>query len=158
MNSSKSILLIPLILLMTATTAFSQANAGDFGAGVILGEPSGLSAKLWTSHRNAFDFGIGWAFEYQNSVHMNADYLWHNFNALKVNEGQLPIFYGIGARLTIGNVGRLGVRIPVGVNYLFEKEPIGVFFEVAPILDLAPSTQFDANAGIGIRYYFSSKR
>lgn len=158
MKSSKSILLLPLILLLTATASFGQANSGDFGAGVVLGEPSGLSAKLWTSHTNAFDFGVGWTFEHQNSIHMNADYLWHNFNALKVNEGQLPIFYGVGARLTVGNTGRLGIRIPVGVNYLFEHDPIGVFFEVAPILDLAPSTEFDANAGIGIRYYFSSKR
>lgn len=157
MKSFKSILLLSLFLLTTATAGFCQANKGDFGAGVILGSPSGLSAKLWTSHTSAFDFGVGWDFQNQNSVYMNADYLWHNFNLFDVNQGQLPLFYGIGGRLTAGGTGRVGIRIPVGVDYLFEKDPIDVFFEVAPILDLAPSTQFDANAGIGIRYYFAKK-
>ncbi len=76
---------------------------------------------------------------------------------MKVDQGSLPFYYGIGGRLLLGNQAKLGVRIPVGLNYLFANDPIGIFFEVAPVLDLVPSTRFDVNGGIGIRYYFGMK-
>ncbi|HKI44723.1 MAG TPA: hypothetical protein VKA08_05230 [Balneolales bacterium] len=130
---------------------------GNFGAGVMFGEPSGITAKLWQGQRNAFDFGLAWSFEHTNSMTMQADYLWHNYNIIKVDEGTMPIYYGVGGRVMVGNEGNVGIRVPVGVNYLFAHDPLGLFFEVAPILDLAPSTNFDLNADVGIRYYFGTK-
>ncbi|MDZ7681303.1 MAG: hypothetical protein U5J63_06195 [Fodinibius sp.] len=41
----------------------------------------------------------------------------------------------------------------MGVNYLFEDSPIGLFFEVAPIFNIVPSTDFDVDGGIGVRFY-----
>ncbi len=38
------------------------AQDRDFGLGVIIGEPTGISAKLWTSPINALDFGLGWSY------------------------------------------------------------------------------------------------
>ncbi len=39
----------------------SNAQERKFGLGVMIGEPTGFSAKLWTSNSNAFDFGLGWS-------------------------------------------------------------------------------------------------
>jgi hypothetical protein len=52
---------------------------------------------------------------------------------------------------------RLGVRVPLGLDYLFARSHLEMFFEVAPILDLAPSTDLRVNAGLGIRYYFGAR-
>lgn len=38
------------------------AQDHGFGMGIILGEPTGLSAKAWTSNDNAFDFALAWSF------------------------------------------------------------------------------------------------
>ncbi len=38
----------------------ASAGGRNFGVGIILGEPTALSAKYWTSSTTAFDFGIGW--------------------------------------------------------------------------------------------------
>jgi len=46
------------------------------------------------------------------------------------------------------------VRIPIGVSYYFANDPLELFFEIVPILDLAPATEFSGNGGFGIRYYF----
>ena len=51
----------------------------------------------------------------------------------------------------------LGVRIPFGLAYWFESQPIEVFLEIAVILDLAPATELDLGAGLGIRYFFARK-
>jgi len=40
------------------STPLSAQNRG-FGMGLMLGEPTGLSAKAWTSPINAVDFGLG---------------------------------------------------------------------------------------------------
>ena len=157
MTNSHAKYLMLLLLLILPLTLKAQMKRGNFGAGVMFGEPSGISAKLWQGQRNAFDFGVAWSFEHTNSMTMQADYLWHNYNIIKVDEGTMPVYYGVGGRVVVGNEGIVGIRVPVGVNYLFAHDPLGLFFEVAPILDLAPSTNFDLNADVGIRYYFGSK-
>jgi len=45
------------------------------------------------------------------------------------------------------------VRVPVGLNYLFEENPLGLFLELAPTVNLAPDTDFDMNGALGIRFY-----
>jgi len=47
----------------------------------------------------------------------------------------------------------LGARVPVGIDYLFDESPVGIFFEVAPIFNIAPSTGFDVDGAIGVRFY-----
>ena len=49
---------------------------------------------------------------------------------------------------------KLGARIPVGLEYLFEDIPLGAFFELVPVLNLTPDTDFDLEAGAGIRFFF----
>lgn len=132
------------------------------GLGLMAGEPTGLSFKAWTSQTNAIDAGLAWSLSGRDAIHLHGDYLWHNYDIFgdDVNEGQLPVYYGIGGRLIIfDDAGSdanavFGVRIPLGVNYLFENDPFGIFLEVAPIINLIPDTDFDADAAIGGRYYF----
>jgi len=50
-----------IALLLFFTVQGSVAQERGFGLGVIIGEPTGISAKLWTSPVNAFDFGLGWS-------------------------------------------------------------------------------------------------
>jgi len=157
MTNSRLKYLMLLFILILPLSLKAQMRRGNFGAGVMFGEPSGITAKLWQSQRNAFDFGLAWSFEHTNSMTMQADYLWHSYNLIKVDKGTMPVYYGVGGRVLLGDEGNVGVRIPVGVNYLFANDPIGLFFEVAPVLDLAPSTTFDLSANVGIRYYFGSK-
>jgi hypothetical protein len=62
----------------------------------------------------------------------------------------------VGGRIRFeDNDSRVGVRVPVGLAYLFEGEPVDLYIEVAPILDLTPDTGFSMNGGIGARYFFN---
>lgn len=130
------------------------AQDRGFGMGIILGEPTGLSAKLWTSNDNAFDFAAAWSFRGDGNLLLQADYVWHFFNLIPVSSGKLPLYVGIGGRVILANDPQIGVRIPVGLDYLFANAPVDIFVELVPILDLAPSTNFGVGGGIGIRYWF----
>jgi len=157
MITKKSILyslILVIAVLMIQPDAQAQSRSSKVGLGVILGEPTGLSFKAWTSSTNAFDGGLAWSFGHDSDLYVHADYLWHNYSFFNVNEGSMPLYYGIGGRILFANDPRVGVRIPVGMEYEFEDSPVGIFFELAPILDLVPETDFDLSGGVGLRYYF----
>ena len=144
------------ILLLTNSGVEAGSNNRGFGAGIMAGEPTGISLKVWSGQANAFDAGIGWSFSDNSSVHIHGDYLWHNFSLINVEKGQLPLYFGIGARLRFveNRDDDIGVRVPVGLNYLFEDSPVDLFVEVVPILDLTPDTDLNFNAALGGRFFF----
>jgi hypothetical protein len=130
------------------------AQADGFGVGIILGEPTGLSGKLWLTEKTAADAALAWSVWDGGALHMHADFLVHSFNLINVSQGQLPLYFGIGARLKLSEDPLFGVRIPFGLAYLFGSAPLDVFLELVPILDLVPATHFHFNSAIGVRYFF----
>ena len=158
---------VALMVMFMILTAVSVLRAEEgFGIGVIVGEPTGLSIKKWIGKDRAIDAAAAWSFSENDSFQIHADYLIHNFGILKTGDvgGRLPLYFGVGGRLKLENhdspKGRnshdalLGVRIPLGISYLFAKAPVEIFAEIVPILDLVPDTEFDLNGAIGARFYF----
>lgn len=146
----KKIILV-LIAGVFALNVFAQDRG--FGIGVILGEPTGLSVKSWITSKTAVDAAVAWAL-HDPSLHIHADFLVHKFDLVTISEGQLPFYLGLGARVKLADETMFGARIPIGIDYLFEEAPLDIFFEIVPILNLVPSTAFDLNLAIGIRYFF----
>ncbi|MEE9442841.1 MAG: hypothetical protein V3V99_09270 [candidate division Zixibacteria bacterium] len=144
-----------LVVLIFSGSAISKD--GDFGLGIIIGEPTGPSFKLWTGGKTALAGAAAWSLDEKNSFHLHLDYLVHNFTAIKVQKGELPVYFGIGGRMKFGegpDDDIIGVRIPVGLEYLPVNTPLGIFFELVPVLDLNPKTDVDIEGAIGIRYFF----
>ena len=147
-----------IFIVFIVSVLFSSASAQNkgFGLGVILGEPSGISGKLWNGKNTAIDGAIAWSLGQKDAFHLHGDHLFHDFGLLPVEKGLLALFYGIGGRLRFeeDHDTRIALRIPVGLSYLFAGAPLDLFLELVPILELIPGTEFDMDAGIGIRYYF----
>jgi len=132
-----------------------QAHAQRYGLGAIVGEPTGVSGKMWVGTTTAFDAAVAWSFYDEGGLEFHADYLLHNFGLLKPEKGRLPFYYGIGARLDIGdNYNQFGVRAPLGLDYIFQSNAVDLFFELVPTLNLSPDTDFELGAAIGARYFF----
>ncbi len=120
----------------------------------MLGEPTGISLKSWLSKTNAWDGGIAWGFGEGGALYIHSDYLWHKFNFIPVDQGDLPLYYGIGGRVLFADKSHLGVRGVIGLDYMFARAPVDIFLELAPVLDLVPGTDFSVNGAIGVRYFF----
>lgn len=153
MNYLKSTLLSFFLALTLGIffTLDAQSRHSNTELGIIVGEPTGLSLKLWQSESTAINGAVAWSFGRNESVHIHADYLIHN--PLQVDRGSLALYYGIGARAVFANKTKFGARIPLGLQYNIPSSRLSVFFEVAPIFDLVPATDFSVNGGIGIRYF-----
>jgi hypothetical protein len=145
----------------------SVAQERGFGVGIILGEPTGFSAKLWTSPVNAFDFGLGLSiggdgfrqsngtFHGESRIHFHMDYLWHSFEAFK-SDIRLPVYYGVGGRYNTGAgyLSSAAIRGVVGIVWLPHQAPVDLFLELVPSLQFTSPAGFAVEAGIGARYYF----
>ena len=145
-----------LAMVLLAGVVFNTAAARPgFGLGLMLGEPSGLSAKAWLSPTMAIDAGVAFTFWQGLTPAVHADLLFHNFRLVHVMSGSLPFYIGVGARARIkANDLRLGVRVPLGMEYLMARSPFGLFAEIAPIVDFTPKIRFDGSIAVGFRYYF----
>ena len=148
----KRILLISTIFIVFTATASGQSSG--FGAGIMLGEPTGISLKNWISKTNAWDAGIAWGFGKHGAFHLHGDYLWHKYGLIDVDKGTLPLYYGVGVRFLFADDTHVGIRGVVGLDYLFDGLPLDVFLELVPIFDIVPGTGFSFNGALGVRYFF----
>lgn len=96
----KTIFLLAIIFSLTISI-YPQDNG--FGAGLIVGEPTGFTIKNWISSTSAIDAGLGWSFVDNGSTHIHVDYLYHNFNVIKVSDAKIPLYFGVGGRLKFRN-------------------------------------------------------
>jgi hypothetical protein len=156
LNMTRWIFLAVLAAAMLYEAAAAQERG--FGLGIILGEPTGISAKQWITDNNAIAGAVAWSLGKHDALQLHADYLIHNFPMFKPDRGKLPLYYGLGGRIKFQGDEKVGLRIPLGMSYIFADAPLDFFLEIVPLFDIAPSTKFDLNAAIGARYQFGWRR
>jgi hypothetical protein len=157
--------ILSLILAVFSSLAPQAAQARGLGLGVFLGEPTGLTGKYWMGNDNALDFKLAWSFS--DYFLITGDYLFHFPGAFgRKNQfvSQLSPYVGPGGAFFFGRDRgsrfrddddfAFGIRFPVGVEWISNDPPIGVFIELAPGLSIAPSTDGFFMGGIGARFYF----
>ena len=147
--------LVSALVLVTLSPATAETKR--VGLGLIVGEPTGLSANYLLSKENAIDLAVAWNLSGDNDFILHADYLWYRYGFIQAGKVEMPLYFGVGGRMVLRDKksDKFGVRVPVGVSYRFvDPEFLELFGELVPILDLAPSTKLDFNVGIGVRFYF----
>jgi hypothetical protein len=74
MDKIRYLLSALLVTLISTSVLYSYSPQGkDFGFGIMLGDPTGLTAKMWTQKDNAFAFNLGNS--YLGNLRIGADYL-----------------------------------------------------------------------------------
>ncbi|MDO8803530.1 MAG: hypothetical protein Q7R35_03785 [Elusimicrobiota bacterium] len=147
--------LLALVCLLAAGVSPLRAqNAGDFGAGVVLGSQTGATAKLWLDGVRALDANLG----FNSDLSLSADFLWHSWRVFpQPVEGKIPAYIGLGAQVggSFHNQDNsLGLRAVAGVAYWLPRNPLEIFLELVPVIHLSDNGGTDVNINIGLRYYF----
>lgn len=136
---------------------------GTLGLGLILGEPTGLSAKLYMKDDQAIQAAVGFAF-FGGGLQLHADYVFHPFILQQRDSFVLPFYVGPGVRFISYDDGRdersfaAGLRVVAGLVFDFKDIPLDVFVEVAAVAEywFKDDEGFNPalNAAAGARYYF----
>ena len=160
----------------TSATSQQQAPEDSLGLGVMLGNMNGISGKFWLSGQSAIDAGLSYTADNYATVH--ADYLWNLSDLVglpardRKHRSVVAPYFGIGAILFVdtsngnpnGDQGdlyqklkstglALGVRVPVGFEFLPASIPCGVFGEIAAGTVLIPGTVGVLDGEVGVRFY-----
>jgi hypothetical protein len=144
-------LLLALVCVWTAAVPARAQKAGDVGAGVVIGNPTGGTAKFWLGDAAAVDVGVG----YSSRFTVYGDYLWHSWSVLpQPSAGRLPVYLGLGLQARAFHDAELGIRTVVGVAYWLPRDPVELFLEVVPVFRLTPGSSVGLDAGAGLRFYF----
>jgi len=143
------------IITLFVTSAILALSSGGLKAqstelGVIIGEPTGVSAKFWTSGRTAADLGVAWSLGGSGNMHLHSNYLWHFWM-----QSGTAFYLGLGGRLLFKDDMEFAARIPLGLQLNLDRR-LALFFELAPTLPIIPETGsgFDINGGAGVRLRF----
>ncbi len=147
---------LAVLLLFTVRVQGQSYSRGHLGIGPMIGDPTGISVKIWQSANKAYQFGGAWSFIGEGAVHLHGDFLLHNRAVLGPEAQGVAVYYGLGIRLKAERQFRAGFRIPLGIVFEFREAPLDFFIEIAPIMDFIPATQLRMNGGFGIRYFFIS--
>lgn len=166
------VLALPLLLaLAPSSQAHPYGPNGDFGLGIIINEPTGLTGKYWLSKDQALDFHIGVnAIEHGADVGLYFDYLFHFDTGLKSSALAMPLYIGPGVALIFDDDGYyctrwnrcrryhdddlwLAIRMPLGLSFAFKKFAGEAFLEVASAIVIAPDVFFDFDVAVGFRFY-----
>ncbi len=164
LRSNKTKIFLLGLFLLSIPSAL-QAASHDFGIGVTLGSPSGLS--VWQNLDS--NSAIQGALEYNvvNPFVAQIDYVFKldGLFPLRKDAGKLLLYYGPGFRMEFGkresfffgpyrvsHKTRGALRFPIGLQYYIPHAPFDVFSEVAPMLSLWTGTVVDMTIALGIRW------
>ena len=154
--------LLGCVVMLAPSEASAQRGGkagGDFGLGLILGDPTGVTGKHVLSASNAIDWAVGFGTINGRHLHVHADYLWE-WELYRWPSAAMNLHAGVGPKLGFrdrrnnDDVFLLGARGPVGLNWRFTKAPFDVFIEIAAGLWIVENVDFDLDAAIGGRYWF----
>lgn len=150
--------LLVLLLLGTANHALAEGpGRGPLGVGVLLGEPTALTAKLMLNDYNGVQVHLGYGIGKRGRFILVVDYLFHIHNALPaIPPGFLTPYVGVGGRLGVWKESDavIGVVFPLGLSLFLNAAPVEIFLEIAPGIGLLPGTAVLIDGGLGGRFYF----
>jgi len=154
-----------LVVAVLAQAASAQARPiekGAFGIGLVLGEPTGISAKLYFKDDQALQASLGGVFINTGYI-FDLDYLFHPWILTEKDEFVLPVYLGPGVRFVDYQAGGAsyfapGLRAVIGLLFDFKKAPLDTFVEAGPAIEYRfgghGGTSAAFSGGIGLRYYF----
>ncbi len=153
----KKILFFSMVLLLVARSTQAQVSRSEinprFEIGVVIGEPTGISAKYWLTRHDAIDASAAWSFSDGGNFDLYVDYLRHFFH-FGYDAGELPLFFGLGAAALLGDDSSMKIRVSLGAEFLFARAPLSLILIVAPTVELVPDTELGMNAGIQVHLVF----
>lgn len=146
----RAVALTAAFYLLTPSSSHAQSPAGAVGVGGQIGDPSGLTLRLYQRPSFAYDFLAAW--DLDRFFFLNA----HAIYERPIPDSPLHYYLGPGAVLGIQEDGEdnelvIGMSGQFGVNFFVER--FEVFLQLTPRLNVIPDTDGQIGGGVGLRYY-----
>lgn len=149
-----------MLYVVVASFGFLSFAQADTAVGVVIGDPTGISARFGLDAEHSFEGALAYSSSDYEGIHVHGTYLWDKARVFKTEADPLYLYYGLGLRLISISKGKydgdlsVAPRAPLGLRYIFENPDVEIFAELALSLDLTPTTDVDLDGGLGVRIRF----
>ena len=131
-------------------SAHAQRSPGRVGIGAQVGQPSGLTAKIYRHEQLAYDLALGWNLR---------DFFFadlHRIHERPLPNSPLHLLFGPGLFAGVDqapaeNEATLGISGALGLNFFNER--FEVFLQATPRMRLYPQTRGRLSGSVGVRYF-----
>lgn len=154
---------LTLLALFASSSALAVevGNGSNIGVGIVLGEPTGVTGKLYLKPQHALEAALGtgtYDDRRDTRLWLHVVYLWHPSVLHSDPAFELGWHFGVGGFISDRhNIDRtaIGARAPIGLDFTLEKVPLQFFVDVSADLELVPDTLvLNLGLGLGGRYFF----
>lgn len=142
-----------IIVMAYFLSVSAQRSPGDVGLGVQIGQPTGLTIKIYNPGTSV-DFLAAWDLDDFFFLNIHAIYDAHLNDARTIH-----FYYGPGGFIGIRDRREgadddveLGISGNFGLDFLIRR--FEIFLQLTPRLALIEATDFDMGGGVGFRVYF----
>jgi hypothetical protein len=113
-----------------------QGAGGNLGLGIGVGAPTGLSLEVGAGTWSSFELALGLDVFESSGGYGHLVYKASLANLATGPTVRVPIYLGIGGYVydhdrSINDNAELGLRVPFGVNFDFQRSPLQLFAEIA---------------------------
>ncbi len=143
-----------VLLMLTTAPAHAQRVPGAVGVGGQIGEPTGLTVKVYNPQSVSLDVLAAWNLDDFTFLNVHGLYERHLGNTSTVH-----FFYGPGAFVGFRDRPReqdddavAGLSGTIGLGVLVDR--LEFYGQLTPRLELTPATNGDLGGGLGFRFYF----
>ncbi|MEW5901512.1 MAG: hypothetical protein AB1715_08645 [Acidobacteriota bacterium] len=141
-----------ILIAVAIMCGSALAQAHHYGVGLILFEPSGVTARAWLGRSAAIDGAVGWSAERGYYLHIHADFLFYETRLARDRNLALSFYLGAGGKIIFRDEESAWFRIPLGLDFLLQRSPLEFFFELIPSFNFSQLKVFGA---VGFRYVFN---
>ncbi len=147
-----------LLLVAPRSASAHQGPGGNLGLGLGLGAPTGLSLEVGAGAWSSFELAIGLdAFDNGGGY----GHLVYKASLADLATGptvRVPIYLGIGGYIydhqrSFDDAAEIGLRVPFGVNFDFQRSPLQLFAEIALGIPLRDAGNPDYNRNTWVAGY-----
>jgi hypothetical protein len=155
-----SLLAVALLLSVgLPLDAYAQRTSGAVGLGGQLGDPSGVTLKVYNADAPSYDFLAAWS-GLDDFFFLNGHALFEN--RLPAENVDPPLQWFLGPGAFIGTFERGGPQtdtVVFGISgtgglQILLAEHFEIYLQATPRFSLAPETDATLGGGLGFRYYF----
>lgn len=142
------------LCIAIVSPAQAQRRSGDLGLGGQIGEPSGITLKIYNPSSVSYDFLAAW--DLDDFFFLNV----HGTYERRVgNNPNVRFFFGPGGFIGFRDRGRdrdddvvAGISGTFGISFWVEQ--FEIYARLTPRLSVVPDTDGDLGGGLGLRFYF----
>lgn len=158
--SKRSLALLALVVGMgLSMPAQAQRSSGSVGVGGQVGDPSGVTLKLYNQGAPSYDVLGAWS-SVNDFFFLNAHALFEN--TIPADNVDQPLEWYIGPGGFVGTFegggpfsgeAVIGISGTVGIQMVLANH-FELYLQATPRFALIPGTEGDIGGGLGLRYYF----